>query len=939
MASLTAKQESFIKLMTESDELARRGFELLLKRANFDAFFDALQEAGLFDSARNPAPVPVEPSGSVRLPYWNALDYLVAVAKVAGERDDQSLANKVLDVVRSVSRESGARTRDNYHTWRKLAEIIGLVPRAAVTLEDVQLIPDWLGSRFDRGMVGRALDEGALRTFLASDSDQDLEKAVEILRHCTAILWVDATESGEGTDKPVTVVDDYQLKQLIDSHAAAFGAKTGRRAAKICLERVREVFRTNRRGEYSRSYRPAVEDHEQNHRWNGPENRSVDGLRKVLLGWCDSDPVGVKTFVEALLRDNAEIVRRIGIYVLGERWTDLRSLYLPVAGAELFQSGHLHELYNLLEQRFGEMSDEEKNATVEAIRNLPRPTWGDDPDRSLKRRQRQWLSAIVGKGHLATDAWNAELTADASIGIPEHPDFDTYMQISFSPGPAPYDVQELVTFAREGVIVEKLNAFVPSDTWRGPTMEALVAKIEEAVRTAPESFLELLPQFLTAKRPFQHALIWGLKQVWDAPSDKGVKVDWDRWWEKLVGFFEQVVGAEELWTEKIDEKQDFVPNRDWISSSVADFLKAGTQNDERAYAEDLLPRTRSLIELLLINARAVDQPSDDAMTQAINSPKGKAVEALFSQTLRGCRVADLSTAGHAEAWANMRPLFEAELAKCKNSNYEFSTLCGAYLAHLDYVDPEWLGAAVNQMFPSDFAANAACAVDGLAYAHANRRVYGLLVANGIVDRALRFDLKGRYALEKLIERVAVAYLWGDEELDSPRFSFLFGPGRDKDLEYATHFFWSASGEHLSDVQKERILAFWERCIAWANETSERPAKLMSALSTLSCYLKSVEGREGDLLLAVAPYVVVGHNAEHFVEGLRRFVDESPARVSAILGKLLETYQPFFDYEDHLKSLLVRLAENGRREDAIKYAERLRDLQGMQELFDRLTHGA
>lgn len=70
-----------------------------------------------------------------------------------------------------------------------------------------------------------------------------------------------------------------------------------------------------------------------------------------------------------------------------------------------------------------------------------------------------------------------------------------------------------------------------------------------------------------------------------------------------------------------------------------------------------------------------------------------------------------------------------------------------------------------------------------------------------------------------------------------------------------------------------------------------------------------------MLLAVAPYVVLGHNGEHFVEGLYRFVDESPLRVSAILSKLLETYQPFFDYEDHLKSLLVRLAENGRREDA------------------------
>jgi hypothetical protein len=61
------------------------------------------------------------------------------------------------------------------------------------------------------------------------------------------------------------------------------------------------------------------------------------------------------------------------------------------------------------------MSPEEKDATVDAIRRLPQPTWADDPDHSLKRRQRQWLSAIVGKGHAAVDTWDQELAADAAI--------------------------------------------------------------------------------------------------------------------------------------------------------------------------------------------------------------------------------------------------------------------------------------------------------------------------------------------------------------------------------------------------------------------------------------------------------------------------------------------------------------------------------------------
>ena len=187
MANLTANQESFIKFMRESDELARRGFDLLLKKKGFETFFDALGEAGLFDPVHNPAPVPVEPAGSLRLPYWAALDYLVGVAKVAGDKHDEALANKVMSVVRVVTHDSAVRARDNYHTWRKFAEILGLVPPSTVNLEDIGLVPSWLGSHFNHGMVGHALDEGVLNRFVASDSAADWDKGLEVLRHCTAI--------------------------------------------------------------------------------------------------------------------------------------------------------------------------------------------------------------------------------------------------------------------------------------------------------------------------------------------------------------------------------------------------------------------------------------------------------------------------------------------------------------------------------------------------------------------------------------------------------------------------------------------------------------------------------------------------------------------------------------------------------------------------------
>src|SRR5258708_4683033 len=188
-AKLSAKHEAFVKLMTESDELARRGFDLLLKRSAPDEFFDALDDAGLFDAGNNPTPMAAEEVGYVRIPYWAPLDYLVAVAKVSSERNDLALAEKVIAIVRAVSsrRDANNKPIENYHTNRKFAEILGHVPMQVVTSQDVEMVEVWLQDRFEKGMIGHALAEGALPRLIESVSPVDWDKAVQILGYCTAI--------------------------------------------------------------------------------------------------------------------------------------------------------------------------------------------------------------------------------------------------------------------------------------------------------------------------------------------------------------------------------------------------------------------------------------------------------------------------------------------------------------------------------------------------------------------------------------------------------------------------------------------------------------------------------------------------------------------------------------------------------------------------------
>ena len=939
---LTTKLKSFIQRMTASEEQAQWGYELLLKRENFDEYFDHLKNAGLFGAEHNRGPQPADQPGYVYIPYWHALDYLEAIAKRAGETNHLQLAEKVMSVVRSVSqaRDPNGTIPDNHHTYRKFAEILGLVPSAAVSQADFDLIPGWIQGKFNQGAVCHALDKGVMRRLLSSGSPDDWNKAICILRHCTAIIWVEEQGFGESRKKPVTIVEDHWLKKLIENHAKELGKRVGEQAAEIFVERLRETYDRTKRDLPSRLHRPAIEDHAQNHDWMGPENRFVEGLREVLLSWVDHDKAAAQPFVQTLIGDDAEIFRRIGIHVVDRRWDMLKQLFSTAIRPRLFDDDLLHEVYGLLRRHFEAFDDAEKASIVEAIKQLGESSDDEEENRWLRRIQRKWLSALAGKGYEPVDNWFNDLNSDQSIGQPsEHPDFHSYMESWRGHGPAPYQPQELIEFAKNGCLIERLNDFQETDSWRGPTTRALVDSLEASVALAPNTYLRLLKDFINAKRPFQYGVISGFKAIWGKLGQDAQQLDWDKAWPELILFFERLIGPQEFWIEQAIQDQNHTPNRDWIPPIIAEFLRSGTRDDDTAYASDLLPRTWKLLVILLEKLDWRDEPSkSDSMTQAINSSRGKAIEAVFSQALRACRLGDRERQQHVDVWALMKPVFEDELTKCQNANYEFSTLAGAYITHLDYVDRDWLKAQILNIFPNEFQSNFICALGGLTYADITRPVYGLLVERGITDDALRLQIDDRRVIERLVERIALAYLWDDEKLDSPRFAYLFESTQIEAIDDAIGWFWSIRKEQLSSEQVERIIKFWERCVSWSRTLAETPAKLLSSLSRLACYIHSIHVRELNLLLAVAPHVHVVHYYDFFYEELDRLANTEPAQVAVILKASLETHVPYIDFEDRLKSILGKVAAAGERHEAIVLADRLKQLPEMTQFFKDLQKG-
>ena len=442
-------------------------------------------------------------------------------------------------------------------------------------------------------MAGHALASGALRKFLASDDPGDWAKACRVLYHCTAVVFVN---EGSGTEKTTTeaqtVLEDYWLKELVNATAAEFGRKAGKDAADIFLARVNDVFARAMGGRDTWLFRPAIEEHQQNYDWRGPYNRFVEGLRDSVLAWLDADTDAARTYAESLLGSGAEIVERVAIHILDQRFGALRDLVPKAISPALFDAGHRHELHLFLEHHFQQLTEDEKARVLGIIRGMPLPDRGDNSEQIRLAIQQNWLTPIAGQGYEPADTWLAELNeALGTSAMFARPNFNSYHEMRWGFGPTPHEAQELVAFAQAGTIVDRLNEFTPSDSWDGPSKRSLSDAVIDAVGAAPDAFLDQLPQFLGAKPEYQYAIIAGFKKLWDAWDGKQARLPWDRIWPKLVDFFEAILTNEEFWKGEVADEPVLSPTRDWIPPAIAEFLRAGTRSDDKAYAPELLPRT------------------------------------------------------------------------------------------------------------------------------------------------------------------------------------------------------------------------------------------------------------------------------------------------------------------------------------------------------------
>ncbi|MBL8025891.1 MAG: hypothetical protein JNL74_05750, partial [Fibrobacteres bacterium] len=942
-STVKEKNNQLITMMSRSEKHAENGFELILSRPNPEQYFMELKKSGFFKPEKNPVPQFYEKNGQYLVSHWNVLPYLYEMAKIVSTKDDLSFATNLLQIIQEVTNYPDNKDNlvQNYHTFEIFASIYGLLPLKYLTPTNLTQIEVWLSTPFKNDWTLQTLVDGWFWNVLRSSNETDWQDAVRFVDIITRLNWIEDSNSEKKEMKPYFMFDEYRLKELFEKHSKALGKNTGKGITSLLKKRISESCVSELSTKYSWLIRQAIEINSQNISTGGSIGILIDALRDTLSAWLTKNDNDSKIFVYELLHTNQIILRRVALNAICESWNKLNDHFIECLSEELFNDdNYRHELMRLLNSHFTNMPEENQTQIFNMILSIHFDPEGDNVDKREKTFHRNWLSKIAGKGNAAIDIKLQQLETEVGP-TPENIDFNMYFgPTTYGPGPSKFSEIEMIEFIDRDILVDNLNGFKETNEWAGPTERALVETLESTVANEPFKFIEKHNQLLALKIPYQYAIISGTRRYWEGlveNQDHGLAL---KIWKPILEFIVKLIKSDKLW-ENILTAETIVasPDRNWIIGAIGDLLQAGTKKDAKGYPVELLDIGFDCIKLLLKKIKSNDEKTNDTMFQVLNDSRGKILQALLNHALRECRIEDKVSGKHEASWKKYEVVFEEELRKCTNANFEFTTLLTSHLNNLMYLNSDWLMKHVDDIFSKKYLFNFNAAFEGMAYSNCNVSIYTLLSEKGIVKQGLITEFETSHTKEHILEMIALAYVygWNSEDLSGENYSYLLKEKRYVELLTVSRTFAKMVDWKLNQSQKFKILDFCSKVIELQSNPSPEFGQLMASFGCLSIYIESIGTREKTLFTAIIPHLSLYHNADPFLKQLVMLVDSNAEEVDSIIGFYLEHNIPDYDYRNNLLTIFKKLASKGFRKSVSIYLQKCINLNGMKELYRQIIN--
>lgn len=234
----------------EKDEIFKNYF---LTQVNELYWFFPLKAKGYFSPEKAPWPKETEEKGTYTFPDWNVLPYLEKVSEqintIKDEKEKDSYIIALLKIIEDVTNYHRINNKklDNFKIWTYFIKILTNLPTNKIPMKIIDLIPEWIESKFTNLSLSEEIAMRLLPKFLKSDEPEDIKKAEKIMEYITDIKAVPVSDERSKLlgikEEPQLKIDLYYLVEFFKKYGNKIGEKCSIALIFKIAENLKKVFK------------------------------------------------------------------------------------------------------------------------------------------------------------------------------------------------------------------------------------------------------------------------------------------------------------------------------------------------------------------------------------------------------------------------------------------------------------------------------------------------------------------------------------------------------------------------------------------------------------------------------------------------------------------------------------------------------------------------
>jgi hypothetical protein len=826
--------------------------EYFLSKPEAERWFEPLARSGFFEHP--PAPLRADEEEGTRFPVWPGSRYL---ARMAAKPERQA---RVAEIA------LGIPDTGNINVQEDLIDVVlALPPYLARRL--VSRIAAWV-KRPHGWLRGDKL--GQLVSQLARG--QEVEAACELARVVLAVepdprgpiqLKLGETERTMARE-PRTAYDLWQYEEILKTHIPDLVDAAGLRGLEELSRVLESLIRLSRSSsddegpqDYSYIWRPAIEDHAQNHP-HSLKDALVTAVRDAAERLARQDASRVPEIVEALQVHPWLVFRRIVLHLLrlfpdtaaglvAERLTD----------RDVFEEhGLWHEYILLACQELPRLPTEgqeriwgwiDAGPDLERYKETAEKRTGTRPTREEAAHfRRAWkfrrLAALEGVLPPEWQRRHAELASE--FGEAEHPEF-----VSYSGGIVRGPTSPKAADEFRGMGVEEIAAFLktwqPTGDFLGPSPEGLGRELTAAVASDPARFVTNASRFQGLEPTYVRALLQGLRE---ALGHERV-FSWAPVLELCGLVLAQPANAADESRQRIDDRD---PGWSWTRKAIADLLERGLQPGPVMIPFALREAVWRVMHTLTEDAEPTPEyereyggSNMNPAELSINTTRGEAMHAAVRYGLWVRTHLEKEPCGREriargfDEVPELREVLERHLDPERDPSLAVRSVYGQWFPWLALLDRRWAAANLSKVFPWEEELSTfrdAAWHTYVVFCRPFDDAFQVLrdEYRRAIERLGSSQAKGGTPADperRLAEHLMVFYWRGKLEFDSPELERFYARASDPVRAHAIWFIGSVfrgEKEPPPEEMLRRLATLWERRLLETRREPRLHAKELGA---------------------------------------------------------------------------------------------------------------